>query len=229
MKALPPITLEQLAEVTARIDTGTPREEALREAGVPAEMWDLAQQTWAALMTEESEHQKHSLRARFAELLAEYRAKALDERKARKPLEEPALTAIMAVPEDTDGSGTLPIPGQARPRGKRAPSPSERPPGVVASDQKRTVALPAMPDLAPSPLPFSPPPQLTLAQYARVCVELWKDPARSAEICARYGIPDADAWAAVNQLWQERLSRDPTLKQRWIKLTERMRTPRAQD
>jgi hypothetical protein len=290
----PPITLEQLAEVTARIDLGTPREAALRKAAVPAEMWELAQQTWMALMAEEVDQTKPSLRTRYTGLLAEYRARALEEREAfpappaivaRPPLTNQEMAAIMAVPENADGGGTLPIPGQARRRGE-APSPPagqpERTPGVVAADQKRTLALSAVPDPVKSPLPPEmteaaeksrvkgqvdpeqkrtialsavpdpgdalpfqtpgteptrqapsspappmPAPQLTLAQYARVCVEMWKAPARGAEICARYGIPDARGWAAVNQLWQERIHADPTLKQRWLKLTERMQTPRS--
>jgi hypothetical protein len=57
---------------------------------------------------------------------------------------------------------------------------------------------------------------------------MWKAPARGAEICARYGITDAQGWAAVNQLWQERINSDPTLKQRWAQLTGRMQTPRSQ-
>lgn len=334
VKALPPITLEQLAEVTARIDTGTPREEALRDARVPAEMWELAQHTWASLIAEDDAHKKPSLRTRFAELLAEYRTKALHHREHREQQEPPEargprqesspppkksvktsefpappaeippttvpipppvpafpappamvtkprlseqeMAAIMAVPETTDGSGTLPIPGQARPDREGAkpplappPAAQDRTPGLVPAEQKRTIALSAMPDLVASPLPpemldtgdqprikglvdaeqkrtialsvvpepgddglpFQAPPaapQLTLAQYARVCVEMWKAPARGAEICARYGIPDAQAWAAVNQLWQERIHSDPTLQQRWIKLTDRMRTPRTQ-
>lgn len=192
VKALPPITLEQLAEVTARIDTGTPREEALRDARVPAEMWELAQHTWASLIAEDDAHKKPSLRTRFAGLLAEYRAKALHQR-------------------DTGD----------QPRIK----------GLVDAEQKRTIALSVVPEPGDDGLPFQAPPaapQLTLAQYARVCVEMWKAPARGAEICARYGIPDAQAWAAVNQLWQERIHSDPTLQQRWIKLTDRMRTPRTQ-
>ena len=273
----PPITLEQLAEVTARIDLGTPREAALRKAAVPAEMWELAQQTWMALMAEEVEQKRPSLRTQFAGLLAEYRARALEERArevpappalvARPPPSDQEMAAIMAVPENADGGGTLPIPGQARRRGE-APSPpaGQRTPGVVAAEQKRTIELSAVPGPAPSPLPpemidtaeksrlkgqvdpeqkrtialsvvpdpgdalpfqTPPAPQLTLAQYARVCVEMWKAPSRGAEICARYGIPDALAWAAVNQLWQERIHSDPTLKQRWLKLTERMQTPRS--
>jgi hypothetical protein len=272
----PPITLEQLAEVTARIDLGSPREAALRKAAVPAELWELAQQTWMALMAEEVE--RPLLRTQFAALVAEYRARALEEREvpafpappalvARPPLSDQEMAAILAVPENADGGGTLPIPGQARRRGE-APSPpaEQRTPGVVAPEQKRTLALSAVPGPAPSPLPpemtdtaeksrlkgqvdpeqkrtialsvvpdpgdalpfqAPPVPQLTLAQYARVCVEMWKAPARGAEICARYGIPDAQAWAAVNQLWQERIHSDPTLKQRWLKLTERMQTPRS--
>ena len=203
---------------------------------------------------------------------------------AKPALSEQEMAAIMAVPETADGSTTLPIPGQARPRhpSSRPPRPpSDRPPGVVLADQKRTIAFSVVPELAPSPLPpdllepaqtqiqtqksrikglvdpeqkrtielsavpdasgppplpfhqapssLPPPlaPQLTLAQYARVCVEMWKAPSRGADICARYGIPDALAWAAVNQLWQERIHSDPTLKQRWLKLTERMQTPRS--
>lgn len=436
MDSLPPLSLEQFAAITARIDAGAPVDAALLEAEVSWETWARAQEAWLGLIASQVAQRRYSLQKRYTELVATYKKAALPksqgDRKEPKHVdlattaalpvgeepkpaatttalpvvEEPPPTlataalpvveepprppkvappplvpliqgapalsdremaAIMSVPEDLSGDDTLPIPSKAPvareplpfrpahlasspagpPSGRspktqsaglgdtlsqdtaaamraamksalpfqpvgasaaaRAPAsiapdkfgeridlgasvqqfrellkqreqvagaqptsaapvvpavPAAPPRRRVNRDQKRTIAMSAVPDpgaplsngptTAPMPVvagpvplkeqkktiamsavpdaaparPVAAPsflPQLTLAQYARVCVDLWREPTRAGAICARYGIADMRTWTAVNQVWQDRLSKDPTLMARWTQLTERMR------
>jgi hypothetical protein len=66
-------------------------------------------------------------------------------------------------------------------------------------------------------------PSLTLEQYAQLCIQLSKEPARAVEIRARYGLADDSAWAIVQWRWQDRMDRDPDLHRRWLELTALIR------
>lgn len=72
---------------------------------------------------------------------------------------------------------------------------------------------------AERPLPFSdqsardddepPPSRLTLAQYASLRAELALEPERETSILRRYGLPDAEAFAALDAGWLRYLGRHP--------------------
>jgi uncharacterized protein YjbI with pentapeptide repeats len=140
------------------------------------------------------------------------------------------------------GSASSAAPGELPPAAVTRPAPVAPP--KAASDQKATIAFAVVPDPedvlpfsnAPQAeprsaatgqnLPFAPVPALnvpsasslpglTLEQYALLYIELWREPARAAEIRARYGVANEAAWASLHSSWQERFNQDSALRQRW--------------
>lgn len=68
----------------------------------------------------------------------------------------------------------------------------------------------------PKPSPSRPePPNLSLEQYASLCVELHLAPERADETFRRYGIA-TDVRASVDAYWQRRLSAEPALYQAYV-------------
>lgn len=68
---------------------------------------------------------------------------------------------------------------------------------------------------------------LTVEQYAELFVDLESDPARAAEIRARYGLSDDVAWTIVHRTFQERFDRDPSLERKWKAHITSIRSARA--
>jgi hypothetical protein len=67
-------------------------------------------------------------------------------------------------------------------------------------------------------------PSLSLEQYAALCAESTVGAGLAFEqALLRYGIPDRDAWKALDRSWQDRLGREPILTLRWMELTARYR------
>jgi len=94
-------------------------------------------------------------------------------------------------------------------------------PFVTSPDKARTATPPAA---APAtPLAPAGPTRLTLEQYASVCAEIAVAPREARQIRAKYGMPDDATWSATDGAWQQRLSRDPALKARWIELASQFR------
>src|SRR5262249_32357360 len=61
-------------------------------------------------------------------------------------------------------------------------------------------------------------PSLTLEQYAQLCVELWEEPHRAGETCARYGIADDRTASALHSFWQACFQRDTEIHKRWVEI-----------
>lgn len=113
-----------------------------------------------------------------------------------------AEAVLRAIPEGLSGDTTLPIsPLEEVRAATRAPLPFK--------------AASVSVDAVKSPIE---PPSLTLEQYAQLCRELRKEPARVAEIRARYGLTDDATWAITRWRWQDRIHRDRDLRQRWTAL-----------
>ncbi|WP_438014599.1 hypothetical protein WMF18_27350 [Sorangium sp. So ce315] len=66
---------------------------------------------------------------------------------------------------------------------------------------------------------------LTLEQHAWISARRLVEPARSAEILAAQGIAGEDAWLAADRAWQQRLSTDRPLHERWLQLIAYYRGP----
>jgi hypothetical protein len=81
----------------------------------------------------------------------------------------------------------------------------------------------AGPPSVPAPAP-QPPAGMTLEQYASLCAEIASSPAKTAEIAARYRIPDEGTWDALHEAWQTWLARDFATWQRWRALVAEYRT-----
>jgi hypothetical protein len=62
----------------------------------------------------------------------------------------------------------------------------------------------------------APPPQLTLQQYASLCVELNFRPEHAVQTLARYGL-SLETRAAIDATWKARLARDPALRDAFSK------------
>jgi hypothetical protein len=97
-------------------------------------------------------------------------------------------------------------------------------PAVAAPVAAPTGALApsaAGPDLAPHL------PNLTLEHYAELRLQLWRDPARTAEILGLWRIADAQSWAQLQEHWQRRLADDAALAQRWTQVVAELKAARG--
>ncbi|WP_437760545.1 hypothetical protein [Sorangium sp. So ce1389] len=61
-------------------------------------------------------------------------------------------------------------------------------------------------------------PTLTLEQHAWLWARRAVEPARCAELLAQQGLASEDAWLAADRAWQQRLSADRALHERWLHL-----------
>jgi hypothetical protein len=93
-----------------------------------------------------------------------------------------------------------PAPAPAAPVAPAPAAPAPAAPAVSAP----VSAVPA----SPAAVPAASPPTLTLQQYASLCVELHRDPARTAETLARYRLSPAQ-WTSIDAAQRARLSTDP--------------------
>jgi hypothetical protein len=95
------------------------------------------------------------------------------------------------------------------------------------------VAAPiAVPSGAPGPpatVPELPPhlPNLTVEHYAELRLQLWRDPARTAEILKLWRIHDAHSWAQLQAHWQRRLADDAALARRWTQVVAELKAARG--
>jgi hypothetical protein len=67
------------------------------------------------------------------------------------------------------------------------------------------------------------PPELSLAQYASLCVETELAPGSLDAIGARYGVADEAARAELHRIWQQRLHDDPAQRAEWTGFAGRYR------
>ena len=96
------------------------------------------------------------------------------------------------------------------------PEPAALPPGMRGFvDMRSTQLSPEAPPTNPA-VPFvgAAPPQLTLEQYAWMCVELALYPAHTPEVLRRYGV-DAEQRARLDAYWGARVRGDGNVKAAW--------------
>ena len=107
----------------------------------------------------------------------------------------------------------------ATPFGQTTSAPAVAAPVAVPSSALGPSAT--APDLPP-PLP-----NLTLEHYAELRLQLWRDPARTAEILGLWRIRDAHSWAQLQAHWQRRLADDAALAQRWTQVVAELKAARG--
>jgi hypothetical protein len=92
------------------------------------------------------------------------------------------------------------------------------------SELQRAAAPPVSRD-ADVPTPRGPArvPELSVAQYASLCVEAEVDPNNLAAIDARYGLHDEAARAELHRIWNDKLGADSALKDEWVGLAAQYR------
>jgi hypothetical protein len=92
------------------------------------------------------------------------------------------------------------------------------------SELQRTAAPPPSRD-ADVPTPRGPArvPELSVAQYASLCVEAEVNANNLAAVDARYGIGDEAARAELHRVWNEKLAADGALKEQWMALAAQYR------
>jgi hypothetical protein len=92
-----------------------------------------------------------------------------------------------------------------------------------------TVAVQSGAPGPPATVPELPPhlPNLTVEHYAELRLQLWRDPARTAEILGLWRIRDAHSWAQLQAHWQRRLADDAALAQRWTQVVAELKAARG--
>jgi hypothetical protein len=149
-----------------------------------------------------------------------------------------------ASPGDDGDTGTMLIPASGLERtagavlpfhdGASAPEPRPKPRAPSGSSGPTTAAMPVMGTPAEA-LPFrsapqatavakvaaTPPPALTLQQYASLCAELAVFRDRTDAVFHRYGLGDPRDRPAVDRWWQEQMRGDADLYQAWQALYRR--------
>jgi hypothetical protein len=101
----------------------------------------------------------------------------------------------------------------------------------TASEDKLDRTVPGAIGSASPVLPFSadhPSPDMPVERYASLCAGLSVFPARSEEILARFGVPDARAREALDRAWREAFIRSAALFARWQELYATFRAAMAQ-
>lgn len=138
--------------------------------------------------------------------------------KAEKPVHIASGTQDVSALFSTGAAlpfGDRPSSLPAEPEKPKAPAAVHQASGTqdVGALFQTGAALPFGPQEPMKPSPSRPElPNLSLEQYASLCVELHLAPDRSDEIFRRYGIPQ-DMRASVDAYWQRRLSAEPPLYQ----------------
>ncbi len=136
----------------------------------------------------------------------------------QKPVQQAAGTQDVSALFSTGAAlpfGDRPSSLPAEPEKPKAPAAVHQASGTqdVGALFQTGAALPFGPQEPMKPSPSRPElPNLSLEQYASLCVELHLAPDRSDEIFRRYGIPQ-DVRASVDAYWQRRLSAEPPLYQ----------------
>ncbi|WP_437683363.1 hypothetical protein [Sorangium sp. So ce131] len=143
----------------------------------------------------------------------------------------PFKAAAPAVPASADVSppqGGLPfkaaapaVPAGADVRPPQGGLPFKAAAPSVPSGADARQSLGGLPFRAPVPAA----PTLTLEQHAWISARRVVEPARSAEVLAQQGIAGEDAWLAADRAWQQRLSADRALYERWLQLIAYYRGP----
>lgn len=108
---------------------------------------------------------------------------------------------------------------RATPFAETTSAPAVAPPVAMPSGAAGPSA--AAPDLPPHL------PNLTLEHYAELRLQLWRDPARTAEILGLWRIRDAHSWAQLQEHWQRRLADDAALAQRWTQVVAELKAARG--
>ncbi len=84
------ITLDELATVTALLDAGLPREEALSPLGLSPEEWESAKEDWLRRLAKDAQKGKLGESTRYLALLEAARPRAIEEAKKQpKTLDGP--------------------------------------------------------------------------------------------------------------------------------------------
>ena len=238
------LTLEQFATLSAAMDSGVPHDKVLADAKVSPDAWEQSQAAWLERMAEQSSRGRLSLAERYAKLFAEARL-ALEKKRVervqrvdgpppaapppvRLPLLAPAAFAARA-PERAPAALAPAAPRPAPPASQPRPSADFQPPPPSVSPPS-SHARPAPPAMASSPAPIRPPAmgeqlqaQLTLEQFASLRAELALSPAPTHdEIRARYKLDDM-AFRREESAWQQKLTTDKALLQRYMQHFQYMR------
>jgi len=99
--------------------------------------------------------------------------------------------------------------------GDAAPPPSGAPQLSEDDLAGATAFMAALEDLD-DPIPFEQkPPELSLEQYASLCVERTLQPGRESEVAKRYQILTAQALHALDARWRQRFHNEGELFRRW--------------
>jgi hypothetical protein len=92
------------------------------------------------------------------------------------------------------------------------------------SELQRTAGPPASRDVdVPTPRGRLSVPELSVAQYASLCVEADGSPDNLAAVDARYGLRDEAARAELHRIWNDKLAADGALKEQWVSLAGQYR------
>ena len=160
------VTLEEFARLTARIAAGEPVAKVLSGSDLDPEGWADVQRTWLTRMAERAARGKPSLHQRFVELVEEHRREVEAARRADKQLEGPlpeapqerrAPVLVRHRPAQDRPGGPPPLPKPSTPRRPSPPAMVAAPTGGAAPPKPQrpgTAAIPAMPDLRGTSLPF---------------------------------------------------------------------------
>jgi hypothetical protein len=141
-------------------------------------------------------------------------------------LDVSATLPFSAAPAHTQPGPQHPVPGHSRPFSSQSAVAKQNESRLTPNpDDVPTILIQGQPTAATTRehTTRQAPPNLTLEQYAELCVELEREPGRAPEVRARYGLDDEKAWATVYWNWQERLNQDPALLRRWMEATDRER------
>jgi hypothetical protein len=136
------------------------------------------------------------------------------------PSSAPRETQVGAATEDISSVVQRVLASKsATPFAATTSTPAAAPPVAMPSGAAAPSA--AVPDLPPHL------PNLTLEHYAELRLQLWRDPARTAEILGLWRIADAQSWAQLQEHWQRRLADDVALAQRWTRVVADLKAARG--
>ncbi|MEJ7728298.1 MAG: hypothetical protein WKG00_03705 [Polyangiaceae bacterium] len=147
------------------------------------------------------------------------------------------LKATMAFTLPTAAGAALPFrAGASSPPPASTAAPAGKAPRVGATTApSETAPRPVLPFRGAGPAPAAaagaafPPggpsraPSLSLEQYAWLYVLRKAEPGRAAETLASMGLGSDAAWSACSAAWDERLTSDPSARQRWLELVAHYR------
>ena len=191
----PPLPLERYAEISAAIDAGVPRDQAVAQAQLSVDQWLLVQQYWLARFGAEANVRNFESSKIFQRIYLAQRASLAARGVGRVPTKAPQ-----------PGIGAGPTSGPVS-SGQRPVAPAE-----VAAPLQMGLGANAAAEGA----------RLTLAQYASICVELAMYPQATAEVRRRYGFDEATL-DRENQEWRWRFEQDRSLYDRYVLLFQQYR------